>query len=95
MPDRRRADAGARGRPRPAEARNAIGKVGKDTEPVVHMLKKIGFKYLNQVDPFDGGPHLWANVSDLLPIQNVFNGKVKKSAHLDAASDKPLSGLST
>ena len=27
----------------PAEARNAIGKVGKETEPVLHMLKKIGF----------------------------------------------------
>jgi arginine N-succinyltransferase len=33
----------------PAEARNAIGKVGKDTEPVLHMLKKIGFQYKNQV----------------------------------------------
>ncbi len=55
----------------PAEARNAIGKVGKDTEPVLHMLKKIGFAYRNQVDPFDGGPHLWANVDDILPIKKI------------------------
>jgi arginine N-succinyltransferase len=54
-----------------AEARNAIGKVGKDTEPVLHMLKKIGFEYINQVDPFDGGPHLWANVANLKPIQKM------------------------
>ena len=54
-----------------AEARNAIGRVGKDTEPVVHMLKKIGFRYMNQVDPFDGGPHFWANVDDLLPLKNI------------------------
>lgn len=53
----------------PAEARNAIGKVGKDTEPVVHMLKKIGFEYRNQVDPFDGGPHLWGEVDKLVPIR--------------------------
>jgi arginine N-succinyltransferase len=53
----------------PAEARNAIGKVGKDTEPVVHMLKKIGFEYKNQIDPFDGGPHLWADVEKLVPIR--------------------------
>jgi arginine N-succinyltransferase len=53
----------------PAEARNAIGKVGKETEPVLHMLKKIGFQYKNQVDPFDGGPHLWAHVDDLLPVK--------------------------
>ncbi len=53
----------------PAEARNAIGKVGKDTEPVVHMLKKIGFDYQNQVDPFDGGPHLWAETEKIHPIR--------------------------
>jgi arginine N-succinyltransferase len=55
----------------PAEARNAIGKVGKETEPVLHMLKKIGFEYKNQVDPFDGGPHLWANMEDILPIKHI------------------------
>ncbi len=55
----------------PAEARNAIGKVGKETEPVLHMLKKIGFSYRNQVDPFDGGPHLWANVDEILPVKKI------------------------
>lgn len=54
-----------------AEARNSIGKVGKATEPVLHMLKKIGFAYKNQVDPFDGGPHLWANVEDILPVKKL------------------------
>lgn len=55
----------------PAEARNSIGKVGKDTEPVMHMLKKIGFTYKNQIDPFDGGPHLWANVDEILPVKKI------------------------
>lgn len=63
----------------PAEARNAIGKVSKDTEPVMHMLKKIGFQYRNQVDPFDGGPHLSANIDEIRPIQNIkpltYNGE--------------------
>lgn len=54
-----------------AEARNAIGKVGKQTEPVLHMLTKIGFKSTQQVDPFDGGPHLWANIDDLLPVKKT------------------------
>jgi arginine N-succinyltransferase len=57
----------------PAEARNALGKVGKDTEPVVHMLKKIGFEYKHQVDPFDGGPHLWADVENLVPVKKLGN----------------------
>ncbi len=64
-----------------AEARNAIGKVGKDTEPVVHMLKKVGFKYLQQVDPFDGGPHLWCNVDDLLPV-----GKLARAEYRGASA---------
>ncbi len=55
----------------PAEARNAIGKVGRETEPVVHMLEKVGFEYKNQVDPFDGGPHFWANVEDLTPLKKM------------------------
>lgn len=55
----------------PAEARNALGKVGKDTEPVLHMLKKIGFEYRNQVDPFDGGPHLWGELEKLVPVKKA------------------------
>lgn len=52
----------------PAEARNAVGKVGKETEPVFHMLKKIGFEYKNQIDPFDGGPHLWCETDRITPV---------------------------
>jgi arginine/ornithine succinyltransferase subunit-like protein len=74
----------------PAEARNAIGKVGKETEPVLHMLQKIGFKYKNQVDPFDGGPHLWANVDDLLPVKKqgtfVYQGTDEGQQMSDAES---------
>lgn len=55
----------------PAEARNAIGKVSKDTEPVMHMLKRVGFQYKNHVDPFDGGPHLTANIEDIQPIKHL------------------------
>lgn len=55
----------------PAEARNAIGKVGKETEPVLHMLTKIGFKYRGHVDPFDGGPHLLATVDEILPVNKA------------------------
>lgn len=74
-----------------AEARNAIGKVGKATQPVFHMLTKIGFEYPNQVDPFDGGPHLWATVDDLLPIKRL--GVCKLSA--ETSTEGTDSGLMT
>ncbi|NDD91087.1 arginine N-succinyltransferase, partial [bacterium] len=73
-----------------AEARNAVGKVGKDTEPVLHMLKKIGFHYKGQVDPFDGGPHLWAKRDDLVPVQRTrslrYLGPVQAEAGVDGES---------
>ncbi|MDB2426158.1 arginine N-succinyltransferase, partial [bacterium] len=41
-----------------AKARINIGQVGVQTRPALHMLKSIGFEYANEIDPFDGGPHL-------------------------------------
>jgi len=49
----------------PPEARNLIGKVGTETEPARAMLEGLGFKYLNHVDPFDGGPYLEAQLDDV------------------------------
>jgi len=71
----------------PAEARNSIGKVGKETEPVLHMLKKIGFQYKDQVDPFDGGPHLWAHVDEVLPIKKIKSLLLNSSS---VSTDSPM-----
>ncbi|MFM8315925.1 MAG: arginine N-succinyltransferase [Deltaproteobacteria bacterium] len=54
----------------PGEARDAIGRVGKATEPVKHMLEKIGFRWKGHIDPFDGGPHYWADTDKISIIHN-------------------------
>lgn len=78
----------------PAEARNAIGKVGKETEPVMHMLTKIGFSYKDQVDPFDGGPHLWASVDELLPVKRLSQVVIEGGTQaISAGATLPESGL--
>jgi arginine N-succinyltransferase len=59
----------------PLEARNAIGRVGKDTQPVKKMLSTIGFEYVNEVDPFDGGPHYHAMTDEILPIKSYVKGE--------------------
>ena len=64
----------------PAEARTAIGKVGKPTEPVLHLLKRIGFKYQNEIDPFDGGPHLRVKVSEIAPLKRLTKVVLKSLA---------------
>lgn len=61
----------------PPTARNSVGKVGKDTEPVKRMLEKIGFEYTMEVDPFDGGPHYRCKLSDITLIKNKMKGKLK------------------
>lgn len=53
-----------------AKARLVIGRVGEQTKPAQHLLESIGFKYLDEVDPFDGGPHFGANLAEILPVKS-------------------------
>ncbi|MAZ49237.1 MAG: arginine N-succinyltransferase [Halobacteriovoraceae bacterium] len=73
----------------PYEARDAIGKVGRDTEPVRSMLESIGFQFINEVDPFDGGPHYRCKLVDIKPIKKHFKAEVAKGAS-DSSSENYL-----
>jgi len=44
----------------PKDAQRGIGVPGPGAEASIHMLQKLGFRFLNQVDPFDGGPYYGA-----------------------------------
>jgi arginine N-succinyltransferase len=64
-----------------AKARYVIGRVGLATMPAKHLLEAIGFKYLNQIDPFDGGPHYGALLDEITLVKKaksfeVMDGKV-------------------
>lgn len=48
-----------------AAAQEVIGQVGKNSKGAAHLLSKIGFRYSNRVDPFDGGPHFEAELKDI------------------------------
>ncbi|MES2962263.1 MAG: arginine N-succinyltransferase, partial [Bdellovibrionota bacterium] len=60
-----------------SRARLVLGRVGDETRPAQHLLESLGFTYLHEVDPFDGGPHYGANLAD---IELVKNGKWSKLA---------------
>ena len=49
----------------PPDAQAALGAVGPETRPVAGILEQVGFRYLNQVDPFDGGPHFGARLDEI------------------------------
>ena len=52
-----------------SKARTVLGRVGEHTKPAQHLLESIGFEYLEEVDPFDGGPHFGCKTRDIEVIR--------------------------
>jgi arginine N-succinyltransferase len=50
--------------------------VGLATMPAKHLLESIGLRYLNEVDPFDGGPHYGANLEEITLVKKFKNYEV-------------------
>lgn len=59
------------------EAQSVIGKVGPQTRGVELLLRRIGFRYWDRVDPFDGGPHFVAPVEDILLVKRSKRGSIR------------------
>ncbi len=60
------------------QARLVLGQVNELTRPALAMLEKVGFKYKDEVDPFDGGPHLGVKVNDVSLIKSAKNLSIHK-----------------
>ncbi len=75
-----------------AKARLVLGRVGEATKPAQHLLESVGFEYLEEVDPFDGGPHYGAKTNDILAIKH---GKMCRIAELTDSTfiEKGLVGV--
>jgi arginine N-succinyltransferase len=52
-----------------SKARLVLGQVGDETRAAQHLLEKIGFQYLQEVDPFDGGPHYGAEMKEISVVK--------------------------
>lgn len=74
----------------PMEARESIGKVGKETEPVKKMLESIGFKYTYEVDPFDGGPHYRCPLHEIKPIKEKITGHLIANERWDEKDSRDV-----
>lgn len=55
----------------PLEVLNQIGQAGPDTVPAKRILEKLGFRFNNFVDPFDGGPHIEANTGEISLVKGT------------------------
>lgn len=58
------------------EAQAVIGEVGRETRGVAKMLSRIGFRYWDRVDPFDGGPHYIAPTDEIELVQRTRRARV-------------------
>ncbi len=63
-----------------SDAQNVIGKVGAQTKGVEKMLRRIGFRYAERIDPFDGGPHFVASAEDVTLIRNARAVRIGRAA---------------
>lgn len=61
-----------------SKARLVLGQVGEQTRPALHLLNKIGFCYNDEVDPFDGGPHLGVATKNVSIIRDSERFKMKR-----------------
>jgi arginine N-succinyltransferase len=62
-----------------SRARLVLGRVGEETQPALHLLNRIGFRYKEEVDPFDGGPHLGCETKNCTIIRNLKKLKLIKN----------------
>jgi arginine N-succinyltransferase len=53
----------------PERVQKVLGEVGPNTQGVQRMLERIGFRYVERIDPFDGGPHFEANLEDITLVR--------------------------
>lgn len=73
----------------PPEARNLIGKVSPEAQPAKVMLESLGFRYMGHCDPFDGGPYLEANLSEIPLVQATRKAKLADAS----AAEYPIDGF--
>jgi arginine N-succinyltransferase len=62
----------------PPQAQDVIGKVGAQTRGVEKMLRRVGFRYAERVDPFDGGPHFVAPTDEISLVHDTQKMKIAR-----------------
>lgn len=73
------------------EAQSVIGKVGAQTKGVEKMLRRIGFRYAERIDPFDGGPHFTAPTDEISLVRGSNRSQIAGLLH--TSRKKALFGI--
>jgi arginine N-succinyltransferase len=76
----------------PEKVQKLIGEVGPETRGVQRMLERIGFRYVDHIDPFDGGPHYEANLEDVSLVRRYRTATLGDKS-LEQEADECLVGV--
>ena len=57
------------------------------------MLRRIGFDYAGQIDPFDGGPHFSAKTDDITVVRSAREAVIRTVGHGDGDVERPWAVL--
>lgn len=57
-----------------------LGQVGNPSRPAARILKKMGFIYLQQIEPFDGGPYYGALTRSIRPVRQAVQVQARRAA---------------
>ncbi|MDP3938838.1 MAG: arginine N-succinyltransferase [Deltaproteobacteria bacterium] len=64
----------------PERVQRLLGEVAPGARGARHLLEKIGLRYLEQIDPFDGGPYLGAPMKDVTLLRDTVLRSVRPEA---------------
>jgi len=78
----------------PEEAQSVVGKVHKNTEPALHILKKEGFNISNLVGIFEPGPVISAEVSNIRTVKDSQCLQVTHIKKLENTNDQDIKIIS-
>ncbi|WP_242394091.1 arginine N-succinyltransferase [Anaeromyxobacter oryzisoli] len=73
--------------------RRRLGQVGPRTRPVRRLLERIGFRYVNRIDPFDGGPHYEAKLADVTIVRAHRRARLLEGAPPEGGGEEWLAGI--
>jgi arginine N-succinyltransferase len=73
----------------PRRVQRQLGAVHREAEGVRAMLEQLGFRYVDRIDPFDGGPHYEARLADI-PLVRAHRPLRVAARELGGAGDGEL-----
>ena len=67
----------------PRSAQDVIGKVHRQTEPALKLLRSEGFQFFDMVDIFEGGPVIRCRINDIRIVRESRKATVLSISHQD------------